>query len=137
VVFSSFPFWKVMQHGLLLPHEEHINTPSKSSKSKNYRIEKPVFDSTRLLVLKHVCCCGWVTFLYSKLFNGRLWVVGNFACAMVLKMSILKMSSNTEIRQKGECCAAVRVRALDQGLWLMNYERSINQLWCRGSWCLL
>jgi hypothetical protein len=29
-------------------------------------------------------------------------------------MSILKMSSNTEIREKGECAA---VRAVGQGLW--------------------
>jgi len=42
--------------------------------------------------------------------NGRLWVL---ACAMLLKMSILKMSSNTEIREKGECAA---VRAVGQGL---------------------
>jgi hypothetical protein len=33
---------------------------------------------------------------------------------MLLKMSILKMSSNTEIREKGECAA---VRAVGQGLW--------------------
>jgi len=32
----------------------------------------------------------------------------------LLKMSILKMSSNTEVREKGECCAAVR--AVGQGL---------------------
>jgi hypothetical protein len=32
---------------------------------------------------------------------------------MLLKMSILKMSSNTEIREKGECAA---VRAVGQGL---------------------
>jgi len=31
----------------------------------------------------------------------------------LLKMSILKMSSNTEIREKGECAA---VRAVGQGL---------------------
>jgi hypothetical protein len=35
---------------------------------------------------------------------------------MLLKMSILKMSSNTEIREKGECAA---VRAVGQGLWLV------------------
>jgi len=40
--------------------------------------------------------------------------VGNLACAMLLKMSILKMSSNTEIREKGECAA---VRAVGQGLY--------------------
>jgi len=40
--------------------------------------------------------------------------VGTLACAMLLKMSILKMSSNTEIREKGECAA---VRAVGQGLW--------------------
>jgi hypothetical protein len=34
---------------------------------------------------------------------------------MLLKMSILKMSSNTEIREKGECAA---VRAVGQGLYL-------------------
>jgi hypothetical protein len=34
---------------------------------------------------------------------------------MLLKMSILKMSSNTEIREKGECAA---VRAVGQGLSL-------------------
>jgi hypothetical protein len=33
---------------------------------------------------------------------------------MLLKMSILKMSSNTEIREKGECAA---VRAVVQGLY--------------------
>jgi len=42
--------------------------------------------------------------------------VGTIACAMLLKMSILKMSSNTEIREKGECAA---VRAVGQGLWFM------------------
>jgi hypothetical protein len=35
---------------------------------------------------------------------------------MLLKMSILKMSSNTEIREKGECAA---VRAVGQGLWYL------------------
>jgi len=40
--------------------------------------------------------------------------VGNLACAMLLKMSILKMSSNSEIREKGECAAA---RAVGQGLY--------------------
>ena len=40
--------------------------------------------------------------------------MGTLACAMLLKMSILKMSSNTEIREKGECAA---VRAVGQGLW--------------------
>jgi hypothetical protein len=42
---------------------------------------------------------------------------GTLACALLLKMSILKMSSNTEIREKGECAA---VRAVGQGLcnWL-------------------
>ena len=39
--------------------------------------------------------------------------MGNLACAMLLKMSILKMSSNSEIREKGECAAA---RAVGQGL---------------------
>jgi len=34
---------------------------------------------------------------------------------MLLKMSILKMSSNTEIREKGECAA---VRAVGQGLFV-------------------
>jgi hypothetical protein len=34
---------------------------------------------------------------------------------MVLKMSAVKMFSNTEIRQKGECAAA---RAVGQGLWV-------------------
>ena len=40
--------------------------------------------------------------------------MGTLACAMLLKMSILKMSSNTEIREKGECAA---VRAVVQGLY--------------------
>jgi hypothetical protein len=35
---------------------------------------------------------------------------------MLLKMSILKMSSNSEIREKGECAAA---RAVGQGLWFV------------------
>jgi len=46
--------------------------------------------------------------------------VGTLACAMLLKMSILKMSSNTEIREKGECAA---VRAVGQGLCIFAYFR--------------
>jgi len=40
---------------------------------------------------------------------------------MLLKMSILKMSSNTEIREKGECAA---VRAVGQGLWFSKNQES-------------
>jgi hypothetical protein len=47
------------------------------------------------------------------LYDFEWTIVGNLACAMLLKMSILKMSSNTEIREKGECAA---VRAVGQGL---------------------
>jgi len=49
------------------------------------------------------------------LYDFEWTIVGNLACAMLLKMSILKMSSNTEIREKGECAA---VRAVGQGLLL-------------------
>jgi hypothetical protein len=48
------------------------------------------------------------------LYDFEWTIVGTLACAMLLKMSILKMSSNTEIREKGECAA---VRAVGQGLW--------------------
>jgi hypothetical protein len=47
------------------------------------------------------------------LYDFEWTIVGTLACAMLLKMSILKMSSNTEIREKGECAA---VRAVGQGL---------------------
>jgi len=50
--------------------------------------------------------------------------VGTLACAMLLKMSILKMSSNTEIREKGECAA---VRAVGQGLLSMSVERGVRR----------
>jgi hypothetical protein len=48
------------------------------------------------------------------LYDFEWTIVGNLAFAMLLKMCILKMSSNTEIREKGECAAA---RAVGQGLW--------------------
>ena len=48
------------------------------------------------------------------LYDFEWTIVGTLACAMLLKMSILKMSSNTEIREKGECAA---VRAVGQGLY--------------------
>jgi hypothetical protein len=47
------------------------------------------------------------------LYDFEWTIVGNLAFAMLLKMCILKMSSNTEIREKGECAAA---RAVGQGL---------------------
>jgi len=47
--------------------------------------------------------------------------VGTLACAMLLKMSILKMSSNTEIHEKGECAA---VRAVGQGIALVVVQPS-------------
>jgi hypothetical protein len=49
------------------------------------------------------------------LYDFEWTIVDTLACAMLLKMSILKMSSNTEIREKGECAA---VRAVGQGLYL-------------------
>jgi len=51
--------------------------------------------------------------------------VGNLACAMLLKMSILKMSSNTEIREKGECAAA---RAVGQGLCKYGINQNMTPL---------
>jgi len=57
--------------------------------------------------------------------------VGNLACAMLLKMSILKMSSNTEIREKGECAAA---RAVGQGLWSRQPTTADNSSSSSGRW---
>jgi hypothetical protein len=112
-----------------------IHTPRKLPKYKNYKIdtiEKPVIVLIRLK--NHHQREFWKTsggelhFCILRHSFRILWfewtIESTFASWMVLKMCILKMSSNIKIRQKGGCAL---IWANPQGL--SSIHSSIHQQW--------